>query len=788
MVLKSLKPLSLCSLWKQSGGEVVPELSRALGWALFWISLSISATGCFKKDGDLELRGGSLGIAIEPLQESKTTKLVNASEWTELQARVTGPNAASELNGVPVRFQKIQSSSGTSGNDDAVLDCYGTESTSCEIAARAISDRSGVVSIRVKAASSEQVQSQFEATIVGSSTALQFVVDVNEAPTALSLTNATVSENNASQFKLGSLSSTDPDEDDSFEYSLVNSEEHPDNSYFEISGSDLKLKTSANYEAKSNYEIGVRTTDANGLAYDKTLNISVTNLNEAPTGISLSSSSVSMASAALTPVGTLTTSDEDSSETFVNTLVSGAGDQSNAHFSIDGEELSVKASVFEQCGGGIHSEKNLSVTVNLPPPTLSYPSTNPTYVLGSMISSNTPLVTGCPLSNYSITPDLPAGLSFSASTGAITGRPLMLSDSTEYTISATNGAGETRSTTVNIAVAFGQSLVGADFSGVNLSGVNLSGLDLSNVNLSHANLSGADLSGTLLFGATLLGADLTDAVTDYIACATILPDGSTDNSSCAGANLAGLNLAGANLSGANLHSANLTGTNLTGANLLQANLNYANLTGANLTGATITSASLNYANLSSAMGISGATLNDAMTLNGVRLSGINMAGFDATNKNLSAVDFSGTTSLNLANLVAANTLEYAKFSGNGATTFENMNVSALNLSGFDPTGKTLKGANLSSTTGLDGAKLSGATTLESANLSYVEISNFDFTGKNVVATNFSYTKGFGPGVRAAGLSSIPRGANFTGATFANNNVNDTNFDRFLGHTVLQVAQ
>jgi Pentapeptide repeats (8 copies) len=84
-------------------------------------------------------------------------------------------------------------------------------------------------------------------------------------------------------------------------------------------------------------------------------------------------------------------------------------------------------------------------------------------------------------------------------------------------------------------------LTGANLAGAKLNGANLGSAKLIDANLIGANLAGtklglADLTGANLLGASLFGADLAGATTDgAMFCRTLMPDGSTNNGSCAGA-------------------------------------------------------------------------------------------------------------------------------------------------------------------------------------------------------------------------------------------------------------
>jgi Ca2+-binding RTX toxin-like protein len=105
--------------------------------------------------------------------------------------------------------------------------------------------------------------------------------DVNEAPTALSLSPSNVDENVAANTIVGNFSSTDPDTGDSFTYSLVTDLAYPDNSAFTISASgQLKTNAALDFETQSTYDILVRTTDAGGLTYDQALTVDINDIDE----------------------------------------------------------------------------------------------------------------------------------------------------------------------------------------------------------------------------------------------------------------------------------------------------------------------------------------------------------------------------------------------------------------------------------------------------------------------------------------------------------------------------
>ena len=171
------------------------------------------------------------------------------------------------------------------------------------------------------------------------------VTNVNEAPTDIALSATSVAENVAANSTIGSLSTTDVDAGDTFTYTLVSGTGDTDNAAFTITGADLTINSIPNFEAKSSYTVRIKTTDQGGLSFEKAFTISVTNVNEAPTDIALSSSNVAENAATGTAVGALSATDVDAGDTHTYTLVSGSGDTDNASFTIDGNTLKT-SSVF----------------------------------------------------------------------------------------------------------------------------------------------------------------------------------------------------------------------------------------------------------------------------------------------------------------------------------------------------------------------------------------------------------------------------------------------------------
>lgn len=119
---------------------------------------------------------------------------------------------------------------------------------------------------------------------------------MNDAPTALALSNSSVAENEPAGTVVGTLTTTDPDAGDTHTYTLVAGDGDTDNASFTIEGSELKTDAVFDFETQSTYSIRVRSTDQGGLSAEQAFAITVSNVNEAPM-------------AAITPNGTSVNTD-----------------------------------------------------------------------------------------------------------------------------------------------------------------------------------------------------------------------------------------------------------------------------------------------------------------------------------------------------------------------------------------------------------------------------------------------------------------------------------------------
>ncbi|QDH20345.1 tandem-95 repeat protein [Saccharibacillus brassicae] len=168
-------------------------------------------------------------------------------------------------------------------------------------------------------------------------------LSLNDAPTDMALSRQTVAEQQPSGTAVGTLSAVDPDTGETFAYSLVSGPGSADNGSFTIVGSELRTSAAFDYEAKALYSVRVRVVDNAGSAFEKTFEIGVTDVNDAPTNLTLSGTAVAENEPVGTVVGSLSAVDPDTGDDFVYTLASGSGDTDNAAFAIVGSELRTAA-------------------------------------------------------------------------------------------------------------------------------------------------------------------------------------------------------------------------------------------------------------------------------------------------------------------------------------------------------------------------------------------------------------------------------------------------------------
>ena len=153
----------------------------------------------------------------------------------------------------------------------------------------------------------------------------------NVAPTDLSISSHSIAENATNGSVVGTVSATDLNAGETFSYALTNDA----GGRFTIDAATGQVTVAdgsqLDYETATSHDITVRVTDSAGNTYDEVMSISVSNVNETPTDLTMSGFEVNEGTANGTVVGTAAATDPDAGETFSYSLTDDAG----GRFTID---------------------------------------------------------------------------------------------------------------------------------------------------------------------------------------------------------------------------------------------------------------------------------------------------------------------------------------------------------------------------------------------------------------------------------------------------------------------
>lgn len=188
------------------------------------------------------------------------------SENNSLSA-VVGTLSASSVASSPISFALVN---GTGGADNSSFTIVGNQLKANAVFNYEVKSSYSIL-IEATDAQGFRVQSIFTVN----------VQNANEAPTQINLSSSSIAELKPANSVVGSLSSVDPDQGDTFTYSLTTGS-YPDNAFFDIVGTQLVSRQSLDFETKNQYVVEVRSTDAGLLNSLKTFTITVNNVNQAP--------------------------------------------------------------------------------------------------------------------------------------------------------------------------------------------------------------------------------------------------------------------------------------------------------------------------------------------------------------------------------------------------------------------------------------------------------------------------------------------------------------------------
>ncbi|MBN1789682.1 MAG: tandem-95 repeat protein [Bacteroidales bacterium] len=122
-------------------------------------------------------------------------------------------------------------------------------------------------------------------SLTGDDDAAFTIKEINAPPTDITLSPTSVNENAASGTEVGTLTTTDPDAEVTFTYTLVSGAGSDDNSSFSISGDKLVTAGVFDFETKAAYTVRVRSTDGSAGFIEEAFAIAVNDVNEAPVAV-----------------------------------------------------------------------------------------------------------------------------------------------------------------------------------------------------------------------------------------------------------------------------------------------------------------------------------------------------------------------------------------------------------------------------------------------------------------------------------------------------------------------
>jgi hypothetical protein len=128
-------------------------------------------------------------------------------------------------------------------------------------------------------------------------------------------------ENNPNPTTVANLSNDDPDTNATATYSLIAGIGGDDNAVFSISGSNLIINATTDYETKNEYKVRIRVTTDGGLYVDLPLRVNIVQMPEQPNDINLSATTLGEVGGI---IGTISTIDPDNVGSYTYTIVGGS--------------------------------------------------------------------------------------------------------------------------------------------------------------------------------------------------------------------------------------------------------------------------------------------------------------------------------------------------------------------------------------------------------------------------------------------------------------------------------
>ena len=152
------------------------------------------------------------------------------------------------------------------------------------------------------------------------------IVPMNDVPISVDLGNNSIAENGSDVALIGELSTTDPDLDDSFNYSFSDEGEN-DNAYFEIKDRSIYSNISFDYELRTSYKLMVTSKDKSDKKVTSEIVVNIIDVNEAPRFIEAPEMTISHPEENEKIVAKLMAEDPDIDQDYVKYKIVGGDDK-----------------------------------------------------------------------------------------------------------------------------------------------------------------------------------------------------------------------------------------------------------------------------------------------------------------------------------------------------------------------------------------------------------------------------------------------------------------------------
>ncbi|MGB0870501.1 MAG: gliding motility-associated C-terminal domain-containing protein, partial [Flavobacteriales bacterium] len=171
------------------------------------------------------------------------------------------------------------------------------------------------------------------------------VNNTNEVPTAINLSNTTITDQTMVGDVVGGLTVTDANATEVYTYSINSAIQ--DGSLFQIVGNDLQFTGTVDPQIGS-YQVQIEAYDGSQWTIDSLFTITVNNTNAVPTAIHLSNTEISDLTQAGDAVGQLSVTDANATETYTYSITTAI--QDGSLFQVVGNELQFTGTVDPQAG------------------------------------------------------------------------------------------------------------------------------------------------------------------------------------------------------------------------------------------------------------------------------------------------------------------------------------------------------------------------------------------------------------------------------------------------------